>query len=849
MKNLIFTFKKQLLVVALVCIGVPLMAEQVVITVNSRNTETVPADYSNLKDAFVAAGYDTPEELAAITDLKVNTEGKYSYNNKEYDIALDINDMTFINAQLTSLAYLDLSDATVTDNYGLGRGPNNNFPVKSFLNNTTIKSIKLPSTLINIGQNAFANTALEGVINIPKSVKDAASVDYNRFGNSQKITGFQADPESAAITTVDGVVFNKAMTEIHYYPSGKTDKDYTIPEGVTTIRNSAFEHNYHLKSLTLASTTTTTQAGASRFDVIANQSEIENVFVATGNTILGSVNGVLYQLEGNRVVWSPRGKVALKIPAPIQKIAGGGSQNSIFGGNSNNPITGNPIPNNYAFVITLLDLPLTLEEIENGAFVGTSYLAQIICRATTVPTIGQATFREVGGLIKTGTQVYVPASSLQQYTASAWAGNSSYNGFPAANFHAFHNLQLTDATAESSIASDISFENDIVAINAIIPAGKKFAKWATTTEGVIFTDVTSSTTTFTMPAKDVEITATFKDSEGFENIGDNLNAVFSGKWDETAFNTFAQANAAQLTTIDLTDVAELTQVPAIANLNPNGLIYVSTGVIGSEGQNIVTKDGDAYTSGNITLAETADGVKNNSFKNTHAFTGSVSYTRDFTGVAGKFASICLPFVPTNTNELSGLEFEEFDKITISGDKASLNFNTIEANALQANVPYILRIAPETTNVTFKGTSVPETIIENPSASEGYAFNGNMNYTTDATTYYLLSTDGSKFAKGATNSYITAFRAYLTAGNDTRKLSVTHNDDAGATGLHGQQTDNLSIYAANGTIYVDASQSQKVNIYSVDGRIIKTVELNIGQNSIAGIAKGIYLINKQKVVIK
>ena len=92
-----------------------------------------------------------------------------------------------------------------------------------------------------------------------------------------------------------------------------------------------------------------------------------------------------------------------------------------------------------------------------------------------------------------------------------------------------------------------------------------------------------------MPASDVEITATYKELGTLENIGDNIDAIFSGKWDESVFNEFVQANAAELTTIDLTDVAELTQVPVIANLNPNCLIYVNEGVTGNEGQKLSSK--------------------------------------------------------------------------------------------------------------------------------------------------------------------------------------------------------------------------------------------------------------------
>lgn len=855
MKNL--SLKKLLPVVILICLDIPLMAQQITITVNSRDERTGTDNFSNLEQAFISSGYDTPEKIAAITDLKLITEGTYTYNEKEFAIALEYNDMNYLNIHFPSLANLDLSNTKITDNYGLGRSPNNNFPRYSFQNNTSIKSIILPSTLTNIGTDAFTNCALEGIIKIPVTVNGATNVDYNRFGNSQGIKGFEADPASTTITTIEGVVFNKDISELHYYPSGKEDKDYTIPEGVTTIRNSAFEHNHYLKNLTFSSTVANMQAtqgdGSNRYDVIADHSEIENIFVAPENTVFGSINGILYQIKDEKAVWSPRGKTELKLSTPIKIIAGGGSQNSMFGGNGSNGIT--KVSNNYTFIITLVDLPPTLLEIGDGAFVAADNLSKIISRSTIPPTIGKNTFRSVGGSLtpQWSTQIYVPASSLEQYTTSPWIGSNGYSGFNAESFFGFYNIITTNAIAQSSIANDIAPENDLITITANLASepGKIFDKWTTTTEGVVFADATNPTTTFIMPASDVEITATYKELGTLENIGDNIDAIFSGKWDESVFNEFVQVNAAKLTTIDLTDVTELTQVPVIANLSPNCLIYVNAGVTGNEGQNIIIKDGTTYTSDNIILSETSNDIRNNSFNNTHEFTGNISYSRDFSNTAvGKFASICLPFTPINHNELDGLEFEAFDKVTVEGDKASLNFITINTNELEANVPYIVKLTQETGTITFKGSSVPETTIASSPTSEGYTLNGNFRYTDNVTAYYLLQSDGSEFAKGAENSYITAFRAYLsTEDNTIRKLTVTHNDNGSTTELNGQATDKLKIYAVNDVIYIQADNAQSINVYSIDGRIIKVAELAIGENTITGIAKGIYLINNQKVVIK
>lgn len=526
-----------MLTLAFVCSGFQLLAEQIAITINTRNEElTGTENFSNLEQALAAAGYDNPEALSEITDLKIITEGKYNSGTRDFNIALDANDFSFLNTKLPALSNLDISEAIVTNSYDGSRESNNNIPNNAFLNNKNIKTIALPTTLEIINSGAFFNCALEGTINLPDNINENR-VGYDQFGNSQGITGFQASNEAAKITTVDGVVFTKDMSNIILYPAGKPDESYTIPEGVITIRNSAFENNHHLKNLTFPTTLVTTQAGDTRFDVIANFSEIENIYVTQGNQRFGSANGLLYQryhiqnenkIEDEKIVWSPRGKTVLRIPEPMHKIAGGGSQNNVFGGNGTNNYLGES--NNYTKVITLIDFPATFEEIENGAFVGAENLEKIICRATTAPKTGSSSFREVGKNYGYQTAVYVPANAVETYKNSNWVDKAqidgvTYSGFNANNFFAFYQLNIINGSAESPLANDIAAEGNIVTITAEeAPTGQKFDKWICTSGNITFEDATAETTTFTMPANAVEISATYTYTQPTEINHNNQDA-------------------------------------------------------------------------------------------------------------------------------------------------------------------------------------------------------------------------------------------------------------------------------------------------------------------------------------
>lgn len=84
----------------------------------------------------------------------------------------------------------------------------------------------------------------------------------------------------------------------------------------------------------------------------------------------------------------------------------------------------------------------------------------------------------------------------------------------AATAPTMHTVTVNNGTGGGSYAAGGS-----VTITAgTAPAGKVFDKW-TTSSGVTFADASSETTTFTMPAKAVTVTATYKSASGSEPSG------------------------------------------------------------------------------------------------------------------------------------------------------------------------------------------------------------------------------------------------------------------------------------------------------------------------------------------
>lgn len=311
-----------------------------------------------------------------------------------------------------------------------------------------------------------------------------------------------------------------------------------------------------------------------------------------------------------------------------------------------------------------------------------------------------------------------------------------------------------------------------------------------------------------------------------DNEGTATNPILTGGWDAEGFDALL-LDYSTLTTIDFTSVTGLSDnLPTMTDLNPNCLIYVST-ESNITGTNVISFDADNVgTAGDITLQDGSD------FWNTKAFdaTGIVSYTRTF-GATNGWSSICLPFAA----DFSGYEVKSLQ----SGDDDSATFT--DSEAIEANIPYLIEMVANAGEKTFTGAAVDGKVAISASANmqpvtkNGWAFTGN--YSTiavgSATGLYLLNTSSVGFGLGKDDSYVPAFRAYLedvSGGRSANQLS-------------------LVIDGVTGILMINTDSTQEVSVYSLDGCLVKKVTLNAGENPTTGLAKGLYIINNQKVVVR
>ena len=97
-------------------------------------------------------------------------------------------------------------------------------------------SVGLPAGLETIGAGAFRGCARIAAIDVGANVSEISS---DAFDGCSALTAFSSADGNMYYKTVDGVLFNKAGTQLMAYPAGRADSIYAIPGGVTMIAANA----------------------------------------------------------------------------------------------------------------------------------------------------------------------------------------------------------------------------------------------------------------------------------------------------------------------------------------------------------------------------------------------------------------------------------------------------------------------------------------------------------------------------------------------------------------------------------------------------------------------------------
>ena len=330
------------------------------------------------------------------------------------------NNVTFIGEGAfrgcTGLTELIIPNSVTTIGFGAFRGC------------TDLESVIIGNSVTSIANHTFEGCIRLASLTIGNSV---SSISSTAFEGCTGLTSIYVTADNANFSSENGVMFNKAKTTLIWYPAGKPETSYTIPNSVTSIEAEAFKGSTGLESVTIGNSVISIASTA-----FEGCTDLTSINVAADNTNYSSENGVLFD----------KAKTTL-IQYPI--------------GNQRESYT---IPNSVTI-------------IENSAFADCTGLTEVII-PNSVTTIGWCAFLGCTGL----TEVIIPNSVtiIENRMFFGCTGLTSVtigNSVASINYLAFYDcIGLTEiinhAITPQTIASDVfAYNMDLTKISLFVPAG------------------------------------------------------------------------------------------------------------------------------------------------------------------------------------------------------------------------------------------------------------------------------------------------------------------------------------------------------------------------------------------
>lgn len=292
----------------------------------------------------------------------------------------------------------------------------------AFRNIPTLNSVTIENGVYKINGSAFAYcTALES-ISIPSSV---SYIDNTAFYGCSSFTSINVDSNNNYYSSIDGILYNKNATNLLIYPMSKSDKSFTVPNGVETIDDGAFYNNENIEKVTIPNTVKT--IGTDAFSKCSNLKSL-----ILGNSVSRIGDSAFYSCSsltsvtipdsvttlGSRAFYYCSGLEEVSIGKGLTKI-----ENSTFSCCSS--LTSITIPDSittigkYAFSgcssLTKIVIPSSITQIDEYVFSGCSSLVDVTI-PDSVTSIGNGAFQSCSSL--TDITIQDSVTSIGEYAFS-----------------------------------------------------------------------------------------------------------------------------------------------------------------------------------------------------------------------------------------------------------------------------------------------------------------------------------------------------------------------------------------------------------------------------------------------
>ena len=274
-----------------------------------------------------------------------------------------------------------------------------------------LEDVNIPTSAKSLGKYAFYNCNSVKNITIPTSV---TTIGANCFRKCTALENIIVDANNENYSSLDGVLYNKLLSEIICYPAMRQNNSYTLPNTVNKIGTGAFANSL-LVNITIPSSVSEIASNA----FIASKN-IENIYVSNNNSSFCSDNGILFNKSKTSILYYPAGKTesTYNIPVSISSIG-----NYAFAYSNLKTIN---IPESittigyYAFTncenISEISIPRSVSIIDEGLFENCRSLVKVNL-PDTITSIGEYAFYDCKAI----EEIELP-TSVTEINESAFEG-------------------------------------------------------------------------------------------------------------------------------------------------------------------------------------------------------------------------------------------------------------------------------------------------------------------------------------------------------------------------------------------------------------------------------------------
>jgi len=163
-------------------------------------------------------------------------------------------------------------------------------PHRAFYGCVALAEITIPEGVQSLGVDAFLGCPGLVTVNLPSTLQ---TIGNNALSGGDIVESYNIHEDNTNFKSIDGVLYNFAMTTLIAYPNGSKNTSLTIPNSVTVLSGNIF-----MRALNLT-----------------------DFLVDVTHPTFSSVGGVLFNKVGDVLIYCPAGKVGeYKIPDGVTTI-------------------------------------------------------------------------------------------------------------------------------------------------------------------------------------------------------------------------------------------------------------------------------------------------------------------------------------------------------------------------------------------------------------------------------------------------------------------------------------------------------------------------------------------------